>query len=134
MKCNNINISSKTIHIKGTDNAKINVNGNEKEGVTTMLTITASGDMLKPIIIAKGKTTGCLKKYKLTNNVIGSYSNNGWMNVGIMKLLIDDVNKHSNNKNACLLLDHYSSHCTEYIKTYALSKYKINLCFKRIYL
>ena len=29
MKCNNINISSKTIHIKGTNNAKINVNGNE---------------------------------------------------------------------------------------------------------
>ena len=31
MKCNNINISSKTIHIKGTDNTKINVNSNEKK-------------------------------------------------------------------------------------------------------
>ena len=43
MKCNNINVSSTTIHIKGTDNAKIKVNGNEKEGVSTMLTITANG-------------------------------------------------------------------------------------------
>ena len=128
MKCNNINVSSTTIHIKGTDNAKIKVNGNEKEGVSTMLTITANGKMLKPIIIAKGKTNTCLRKYKLKDNVIASYSNNGWMNQGIMKLLIDDINKNSNNNYACLLLDQYSSHCTEYIKTYALSK-KIKLIY-----
>ena len=43
MKNNNINVSTTTIHIKGTDNAKININGNDKEGVTATLTINASG-------------------------------------------------------------------------------------------
>src|SRR5271156_1253613 len=47
MKCNNINVSPTTIHVKGTDNAKINVNGNEKEGITTVLTVSASGKKLK---------------------------------------------------------------------------------------
>lgn len=98
MKNNNINVSNTTIHIKGTDNAKINVNGNEKEGVTATLIINNSGSILKPIITAKGKTDLCLKKYKLNDNVIGTFSNNGWMNSGIMKVLIDSINKKTNNK------------------------------------
>ena len=69
-----------TIHIKGTNNAKINVNGNEKEGITATLIINASCSILKPIITAKGKTDLCLKKNKLNDNVIGTFSNNGCVN------------------------------------------------------
>ena len=122
MKNNNINVSSTTIHIKGTDNAKININNNEKEGVTTTLIINASGQILKPIIIAKGKTKLSLKKYNLNDQVIGSYSNNGWMNGGIMKILIDLINEKTLNKKACLLLDQHPSHTTKFVKDYALSK------------
>ncbi len=122
MKNNNINVSSTTIHIKGTDNAKINVNQNEKEGVTTTLIINASGLMLKPIIIAKGKSKRCLKKYNLNDSVIGTYSNNGWMNTGIMKVLIDSINEKTMNKKACLLLDQHPSHTNNAIKEYAVSK------------
>ena len=128
MKCNNINVSNKTIHIKGKDNAKINVNGNEKEGVSTILTVSANGKILKPIIIAKGKTKTSLNKYNLTDDAIGCFSNNGWTNVGIMKLVIDSVSEHSNGKDACLLLDQYSSHCSEIIKIHALTK-KVKLLY-----
>ncbi len=72
MKNNNINVSSTTIHIKGTDNSKINVNGNEKEGVTATLIINASGEILKPIIIVKGKTKLSLKKYNLNELPFGT--------------------------------------------------------------
>ena len=122
MKNNNINVSSTTIHIKGTDNAKININNNEKEGVTTTLIINASGQILKPIIIAKGKTKLSLKKYNLNDQVIGTYSNNGWMNGGIMKILIDTIYEKTLNKKACLLLDQHSRHTTNFVKDYALSK------------
>ena len=64
------------------------VNCNEKEGVSTILTVSTNGKILKPIIIAKGKTNASLKKYKLTDETIGYYSNNGWTNIGIMKLVI----------------------------------------------
>ena len=122
MKNNNINVSNTTIHIRGTDNAKINVNDNEKEGVTATLIINASGEMLKPIITAKGKTKLSLKKYELNDKVIGTYSNNGWMNTGIMKILIDSINEKTLNKKACLLLDQHASHCTDFIKKYSLEK------------
>lgn len=122
LKNNNINVSKTTIHIKGTDNAKININGNEKEGVTATLIINASGEILKPIITAKGKTNLSLKKYKLNDQVIGTYSNNGWMNTGIMKILIDSINEKTLNKKTCLLLDSHPSHCTDFIKKYSLEK------------
>ena len=122
MKNNNINVSKTTIHIKGTDNAKINVNENEKEGVTATLIVNASGLMLKPIIIAKGKTKRCLKKYNLDDRVIGSYSNNGWMNGGIMKILIDSIYEKTANKKTCLLLDQHPTHTTDFVKEYALTK------------
>jgi len=128
MKINNINVSSTTIHIKGTDNAKINVNGNEKEGVTTTLIINASGLMLKPIITAKGKTNLSLKKYKLNNDVIGTYSNNGWMNAGIMKILLNTISEKTLNKHSCLLLDQHPSHTTQFVKNYASEK-KIDLIY-----
>jgi hypothetical protein len=51
MKCNNINVSSTTIHIKGSDNAKIKVNGNEKEGLTTVLTVSAGGPCHQRMVI-----------------------------------------------------------------------------------
>ena len=116
------------MHIKGTNNAKINVNGNKKEGVSTILTVSANGKILKPIIIAKGKTNVSLKKYKLTDEMTGCYSNNGWTNIGIMKLVIDSVSDHSYGKDTCLLLDQYSSHCSETIKIYALTK-KVKLLY-----
>jgi len=128
MKNNNINVSNTTIHIKGSDNAKINVNGNEKEGITTTLIINASGSILKPIITAKGKTSLSLKKYKLDNNVVGTYSNNGWMNGGIMKILLKMINNKTSNKKACLLLDQHPSHTTTFVKEYALKK-KIELIY-----
>ena len=122
MKNNNINVSSTTIHIKGTDNAKINVNGNEKEGVTATLIINASGEILKPIIIVKGKTKLSLKKYNLNDEVIGTYSNNGWMNSGIMKILLDSINIKTSNTKSCLLLDQHPSHTNDFVTKYALEK------------
>ena len=77
---------------------------------------------MKPIITVKGKTKLCMKKYKFDDNVIGTYSNNGWMNGGIMKILIDTINEKTLNKKACLLIDQHPSHTTQFVKDYALKK------------
>jgi len=105
-----------TIHIKGKDNAKINVNGNEKEGFTLTLIISAGGFMLTPILTAKGKTNTCLKKYKLDNNINGTYSNNGWTNNGIMKIALEQIYNQTNGEKSVLLLDQYSTHCSDFTK------------------
>ena len=41
-----VNASNTTIHIKGSDNAQIKINGNTKESITVTLIINANGDML----------------------------------------------------------------------------------------
>ena len=41
---------------------------------------------------------------------------------------MDSVSKHSGGKEICLLLDQYPSHCSEIIKTYALTK-KVKLSY-----
>ena len=63
-KWRNINVSLITIHIKN-EQFKVNISGDEKEGFTLTLIISYGGDMLIPILTAKGKTKLCLKKYEL---------------------------------------------------------------------
>jgi len=55
------NVSSSTIHIKGTDNAKININNNEKEGVTTILIINAFGPQETKLCLVSGAPHNCLQ-------------------------------------------------------------------------
>ena len=122
-KWNNINVSLTTIHIKNSDNAKININGNEKEGFTLTLIISVDGKMLIPILTAKGKTKNSLKKYCIDNDkIIGTYSNNGWTNSGIIKICLDQIFKITNGKNSILLLDQYPSHCNDFIEKYSKDK------------
>jgi len=91
----NINASITTIHLKNTNRAKVHINGNDKEGFTLVLIISAIGKILKPIIIAKGKTKRCLSKFQLIDDMLGTYSNNGWNNCGIMKIIIDHLYKRT---------------------------------------
>lgn len=121
-KWNNINVSSTTIHVKGSDNAKILINGNEKEGFTLTLTISFSGKMLKPILTTKGSTNRCLNKYHLTDDIIGTFSNNGWTNNGIVKIALEQIYIHTKGKKSVLLLDQYSSHISNFTKEEALKR------------
>jgi hypothetical protein len=117
-----------TIKIKGTDTGKVKLNQNEKEGFTAILTISALGQKLKPIIIAKGKTKRSLNKYDLNNEVIGTYSNNGWSNCGIIKIAIDQIYLITKGKMSALVLDKFSAHTSEFIIEYAKEK-NITLIF-----
>ena len=79
--------------------------------------------MLIPILTAKGKTKLCLKKYDLDDTqMLGTYSNNGWTNNGIMKIVLEQIYKQTKGKKSALLLDQYSSHCSDFIKDEAKDK------------
>lgn len=117
-----INFVFTTIGIKGSDSTKILYNGNAKNGLSVALIISAAGNLLKPIIIGKGKTKRCLEKLNLTKSVIGCFSNNGWMNNGIMNIVFDSINISNEGKPSVLLLDQYPSHNNEYIIKEAAAK------------
>ena len=47
------------------------------------------------------------------------YSNSGWINVGILKFLLDEIVKVTNKEQSILILDQYSSHQNEDLEKYA---------------
>ena len=115
-KWNNINVSLTTIHIKGKQ-SKINVFGNNKDGFTITLTISYGGNVLIPILTVKGKTELCLKKYDIDKGkILGTYSNNGWVNNKIILIALEQICNHTDGKDSALLLDQFAVHCTEFIK------------------
>jgi hypothetical protein len=90
--------------------------GNEKEGFTLTLTISYGGIMLIPILTAKGKTKVSLKKYELDENkIMGTYSNNGWVNRGIIVLALEEIFKYIQSKPSALLLDQFTIHTDNFI-------------------
>lgn len=124
----NINVIQKIIKIKGDKNVKINLGGNDKTGFTLILIISASGLFMKPTMIAKGKTNRSLQKFKLNDKIIGTYSNNGWVNNGIMKIILTNIYNITKGKKCALLLDQYPAHNNDFIVDEA-NKLNINLIY-----
>jgi hypothetical protein len=94
-----------------------------KDGFTLALTVSASGNILKPLIIGKGKTTRCLRKFQLPDWIHGCYSKSGWMNESIMKNVIDDIFNETKGHESVLVVDKYKSHKKEEVIAYAKTKH-----------
>jgi hypothetical protein len=86
------------------------------------LTISHGGAFLKPILIAKGKTERCLKKFNINKSIIGTYTKSSWANENCILLLLDEIYKVTNGENSVLLLDKYDSHKTDKVMKYAKCK------------
>ena len=72
--------------------------------------------MLIPVLTAKGKTNLCLKKYDLDKTKIsGTYSNNGWVNNGIIRIILEEIYKNTKGKHSALLLDQFPVHTNDFI-------------------
>src|SRR5580692_1926366 len=116
------------VRVKGSKVTKIKCNDNLKENTTYGLIISKGGSFLKPIIIAKGKTKRCLKKYDVTNEIIGTYSNNGWADENCIILMLYHISLITKNEQSALLMDQYGSHMTKKVSDYAKLK-NIKLLF-----
>ena len=93
-----------------------------KDGFTLALTVSASGKMLTPVVIGKGKTNRCLKKFNLPDFIEGRFSESGWMNEHIVKNIIDNIFKNTSGKESVLIMDKYKSHCNRDVIEYANNK------------
>jgi hypothetical protein len=85
--------------------------------------------MLIPILTAKGKTKVSLKKYGLDENkILGTYSNNGWVNNGIIMIALEEIYKNTKGKSSALLLDQFTIHTDDFVANEA-KKRNIELIF-----
>ena len=82
--------------------------------------ISYGGNILIPILTAKGKTNFSLKKYDLNDTkIMGTYSNNGWVNNGIIKIALEQIYINTKGKLSALLLDQFSVHTDDFIQSEA---------------
>lgn len=124
------NSSQYVIGVTNSENRKVDINVDPKEGVTAVFTISAAGLFLPPIVIIKGTTERCLTKTKHLNdpNIILDYSQNGWINVYIMITIFCQIFNISKGRPAFLILDCYSVHRVDFIKIQA-SIFNIQLIY-----
>jgi len=110
------------IRTKCSDSIKIKCKENFKESFTLGLTISLSGKFLRPMVVARGKTKRSLKKFKLNNEVIGTYTKSSWVNDDCILIILDEIYKTTNGNNSVLILDKHKTHKTEKVTNYAKEK------------
>ena len=75
--------------------------------------ITPTGKKLKSVLVSKGKTNKCLKKYGkylFDKRCLITHSISGWFTAIQVLMVIDIVYEHTKGKKALLIMDDYKAH------------------------
>ncbi|WKX88744.1 hypothetical protein Q1695_008401 [Nippostrongylus brasiliensis] len=82
-------VYGRTVEKVGSDAVKIDSTGHEKSNFTVVLSVTAAGEKLRPLIIFEKKRL--VPKEDFPPKVVVKASAKGWMNQDIMEMLLDEV-------------------------------------------
>ena len=93
----------------------------KKKHVTVVLSATADGTMLPPILILKGKTDKTIKKLRIPEGFIVKTQEKLWMVEGLMEVWVEkiwlkyvrEVSKQLGFDNSSLTFDAFSAHKTD---------------------
>ena len=109
-------------------NLRILTDGNTRQKITVIPTITAGGDKLNMAWIHKAETTKAISEMdNVPKNVLSYFSESGWINSGIMMRCLREVVAPYVQKRKCaLLIDSYEAHWTDEVKDLA-KKMKVEL-------
>ena len=106
---------SHTVSKRGVREVRIRSTGAEKRRLTVILTCTASGIMLPPIIIFKGKRA--LKNISVPPGVVVTVQQKAWNDSALTKLWIQKIlSRYTKKQHALLMWDTFSGHMTEEVK------------------
>ena len=105
---------SKTINKCGEKSVLIRTTGSEKRHFTVVLAVAASGDMLPPMIIFKGKRD---LNMSVPPGWIVTVQEKGWMDESLMLRWIRDLYlKYTKKDRSLLVMDSFRGHLTENVK------------------
>ena len=103
--------SSHTVHKKGCREVRIRSTGAEKRRLTVILACTASGDMLPPMVIFKGKRA--LKNLRLPPGLVVEVQKKAWNDSSLTKVWIQKILcQYTKKQYALLVWDTFSGHMT----------------------
>lgn len=125
-----INGSLSVIGITGSDNRKLVIDVNFKDGFTAVFLISADGEFHKTTLILKGKTANIYNKTQLIDDSIffRKYTESGWLDLSIMIHILIQINTISKGKKCLLILDCWKIHTESLIKQLA-EKLNIKLLY-----
>jgi hypothetical protein len=97
---------------------KVIAKGDPKKGITGLVTIAASGNILPTLYIKKGKTTRCLESLSCDGvDEIGTFSNRGWSCEEAMLFYLHNIIvPYTNNEASVLIWDVHASHQCERVQ------------------
>ena len=117
-------VPSKSICKTGSKECIVRTSDCEKKHVTNVLSATADGKMLPPMIILKGKTTKTIEKLRLPDGFIVKTQAKAWMDEELMHVWLEDIwLKHTKLmsqklgfENSLLTFDAFSAHKTDEVE------------------
>ena len=106
---------SQTVSYKGVREVRVTGTKGGKKRITFAVTCTGGGQMLKPVVIVKGKTQRTLKNISFNKADVSVVpQTKAWMDQVIMKIWIKDVLIPHTKRQQCLLVfDTFTAHLTD---------------------
>ena len=110
-------VPSRVVDRKGKKTINVRTTASEKNRITATLCCTASGKMLPPFVVFKGKTKRGIKKVPVPHGVVCTTQAKGWMDEERMLEWIQKVwTPYVDGNRALLSLDTFSGHLTDRVK------------------
>ena len=111
-------VMNQTVESKGKDHVFISSTGHEKSNFIVMLSVLATGEKLKPLIVFKRKT---VPKESFPEGIVVKANPKGWMTAPLMKEWLlecsnERPNRDMNPTKSMLILDSARCHITDVIK------------------
>ena len=106
----------------GEQDVSVHLDGDEKEGITVVACVTASGCKLPLWLIAKGKSDRCHGQLGDPQGHLVTHSESGWSTAETFSLFLMSIRERFRDDGPIyLLLDQYSVHRTETVRNLAQS-------------
>ena len=110
-------LPNKVVDKRGKKSINVRTTASEKNRITATLCCSASGKMLPPFVVFKGKTKRGLKKVTVPKGVVCTTQTKAWMDEKRMLEWIEQIWLPYVGKNKALLsLDTFSGHLTDAVK------------------
>jgi hypothetical protein len=98
----------------------VQIDNDDKEGVTVIASIDAAGNKLPLTVIGKGKTKRCLAGFRLPGEIWGQWTESGWTTSEVLAEYLQRLRHEQFPEGPIvLILDTYSAHRSAAVKAVA---------------
>ena len=125
-----INGQIRTIALRGSEEVRVDCSFDVKQSITVVAACSASGKKLPLMLIVKGKTNKCEKRYRedkrlrhhMNKKLLVDHTKNGWSTHDFVVRYLDVFTSYVKREKSFLVWDMHSSHRRDEVKEAAREK------------